>query len=454
MIKPKMPSPIHRRVITTSISIILVFTVALGLVLNQLYNKSYLALYSSDLLSAVPQIVGELKRDNLLEIDASRIHVAPENRAEMDSVESDYMAFICQPDKSLFWMSGHAKGLGLSDICQVLPYDLVDPELIMYNTHPYVVHEIAEGSGLIEDKFFVVREVAPQLERLSAIKRKTWFYLGMLFIATTALLYAASYWSFSPLRKLAGELNEIAESRLEKLNTDYPSELEDVTDALNRMIELRKEQTQRYRHAMDDLAHSLKSRLAATNALLDDSALSREMMSKRIVEQVSQMDDMVQYQLKRALVGQRGLVREKSEIKPSVDSLTGMLSKVYRDKPVNVTQDFRELESLPLNKNDLTELLGNLLENAFRFCISEVRVRTRDTVESYILLIEDDGPGIPEPIRDSVFQRGVRADQLNPGTGIGLAVCHEIVESYEGVISVTTSELEGVAFVIQFPKQR
>lgn len=446
--KGKMKPPMHKRVIMTSVAIILGFSIVFGFMLNQLYVQSYIAMYSADLVTAVPQIIGELRRDKVLKLGER----APSDLPPPSMAQTNYLAFVCDKGGVANWMSYQARKAGMRDICSYVPHELDEPDLIHYRGKPYVVHIISEATKSDNKQFFVIREVSHQLEQLSHIKRKTWFYTALLFFTATGLIYAASYWSFSPLRKLADELNEIAESRREKLDEDYPKELGEVTDALNRMITLREEQTLRYRHAMDDLAHSLKSRLAATNALLDDASLSRENMSKRIVEQVSQMDDMVQYQLKRALVGQRGLVRDKSELAPIVDSLTGMFAKIYSDKPVTITSRLQEAPSLPLNKADLTELLGNLLENAFRFCISEVHITSRNTPDAFVLTVEDDGMGVAEKHRESIFQRGVRADQLNPGTGIGLAVCSEIVASYGGAIWVTDSKLEGAAFVMTFPK--
>ncbi|MDD1794973.1 ATP-binding protein [Enterovibrio makurazakiensis] len=444
----KISSPIHKRVISTSIGIILVFSIAVGVLLNQLYVQNYSALYAADLVSAVPDIIRELRQDKPLKRKDTFIE------AQNAATNPHYLSFICSKEQDIIWMSSEAKKARLDDICRHIPADIPELDLVYYQESPYAVHTISGATHGIEEHFFVLRNVENQVEKFATLKRKTWFYVALLFVGATGLLYAASYWSFSPLRKLAGELNEIAESRREKLDEDYPPELEDVTDALNRMITLRKAQTQRYRHAMDDLAHSLKSRLAATNALLDDGTLERDMMSKRIIEQVSQMDDMVQYQLKRALLGQQGLMRESTLLQPQVDSLTGMFIKIYGDKPVDVSTDFKGLSSLPLNKADLTELLGNLLENAFRYCISQVRIRSEETPDSYLLIIEDDGPGVPVTYRDSIFQRGVRADQLNPGTGIGLAVCDDIVQSYEGSISVVASDLEGAAFIMRFPKHR
>ncbi len=98
------------------------------------------------------------------------------------------------------------------------------------------------------------------------------------------------------------------------------------------------------------------------------------------------------------------------------------------------------------------ELCGNLMENAFRLCISEVIVTaTIDSEGHSILCVEDDGPGVDESLKARIIQRGVRADTQSPGQGIGLAVCNEIVSSYHGLLSITESELEGAKFTIKIP---
>ncbi|WP_235861066.1 ATP-binding protein [Photobacterium phosphoreum] len=203
---------------------------------------------------------------------------------------------------------------------------------------------------------------------------------------------------------------------------------------------------------MDDLAHSLKTRLAATNALLDDSSLDRRELNQRIMEQISQMDDLVQYQLKRAMVGQQGLQKSNVEIKPIITSLNRMLNKIYADKDATLHYHFDDDLKLPINKDDLMELFGNMLENSFRFCISQVKLSVIESNNYFTIIIEDDGPGVKPELREAIFQRGVRADQLNPGQGIGLSVCNEIVDSYQGKIHVEDSELEGAAFIIKLPK--
>ncbi len=149
-------------------------------------------------------------------------------------------------------------------------------------------------------------------------------------------------------------------------------ELQEVTMAVNRLSHISNDQQGRYRHAMDDLAHSLKTRLAATNALLDDSSLDRRELNQRIMEQISQMDDLVQYQLKRD--GRSARIAEKQcRAKTYHHQFDRMLSKIYADKHAILHYHFDDKLKLPINKDDLMELFGNMLENSFRFCISQVK---------------------------------------------------------------------------------
>lgn len=128
------------------------------------------------------------------------------------------------------------------------------------------------------------------------------------------------------------------------------------------------------------------------------------------MEQISQMDDLVQYQLKRAMMGQQGLQRSKTELKPAVETFGRMLSKIYSDKSVKLHCAFPDKQLVPINKDNLMELLGNLLENAYRFCISEVAISVIEKSNLCVIRIEDDGPGVKPEMREAIFQRGVRAD--------------------------------------------
>jgi len=203
---------------------------------------------------------------------------------------------------------------------------------------------------------------------------------------------------------------------------------------------------------MNDLAHSLKTRLAAVHAITDDTSLTKQSANEKIMEQISQMDQLVKYQLKRAMLGRQGLKQEHTAIAPLVEQLAQMLFKIYRDKQVKFKANIPTNLLFPGNKGDLMELCGNLMENAFRLCISQVQVTAHFNEQGdFELIVEDDGPGVEEQLRQKIIQRGVRADSQSPGQGIGLAVCDEIVSSYGGSLSIEESNLEGARFRITIP---
>ncbi|MGE8399204.1 MAG: ATP-binding protein, partial [Burkholderiales bacterium] len=117
-----------------------------------------------------------------------------------------------------------------------------------------------------------------------------------------------------------------------------------------------------------------------------------------------------------------GLVRHQVRLRPVLQSLCDTLDKVYRDKQVRVSFDLPERCYVPIEQGALLELLGNLLENAYRLCLSSVRISVRETLDGSELCVEDDGPGVPPDQRARILQRGERLDRQHPGQGIGLAV--------------------------------
>lgn len=437
---------LRRRVLGTSVAIIVLITSALAGVINQLYSQSYMAAYSSELVAQMPMVVAQLNRAGLIKDVDKWID-------SIDPSDTDYMSVVCDTRDHTIWLSDEAKEAKLGNVCQELPDNIPAPTLVeTHSGENYIAYNISrDREGGKTYQLVVLRTGDQYKSSLETLHQRTTFYLGLFVLIAIAFLVAAFHWSFQPLRKLATQLDQMTEAQRDKLDDDYPMELQDVTLALNRLIQISNDQKGRYRHAMDDLAHSLKTRLAAAHALLDDQNICRPDLNQRIMEQISQMDDQVQYQLKRAMMGQQGLQKDQTELKPAVDSFHSLLSKVYSDKQVKLRYGFEPGLKLPLNRNDLMELLGNLLENAYRFCISQVQINVVCREDCFEIRVEDDGPGVCEAMREAIFQRGVRADQLNPGQGIGLSVCHEIVESYQGTIHVETAGIEGAAFVIRIP---
>ncbi|MGB1320515.1 MAG: ATP-binding protein, partial [Vibrio gallaecicus] len=224
-----------------------------------------------------------------------------------------------------------------------------------------------------------------------------------------------------------------------------------VTSALNELLFQQKENQERYKRSLNDLAHSLKTRVAVSQALLDDSSPTK---NHQINQQLLEMDSLIQGQLKRASLGVKGITTNDTLLKPVLDSLVGMFTKIYTDKSIQFVSDYPDNQTLPLSKDDLMEIMGNILENTYRFADQSILFKVTNIDNQIMVEISNDGPAIDSNTSQSLFQRGVRADQQNPGTGLGLALCDEIIHSYKGAIWFETPEdpSMGVSLRILLPQ--
>jgi len=213
-----------------------------------------------------------------------------------------------------------------------------------------------------------------------------------------------------------------------------------------------REQRQRYRDSLDDLAHSLKTPLAVLQGVGESlQQRSGEREQARVLQsQIERMSQQIDYQLQRASLRKSGLVRHSVLLRPLLESLCSTLAKVYRDKRVDVTLQLPDAAQVPMEQGALLELLGNLLENAYRLSLRQVRVSLEQAPGQLTLCIEDDGPGVPADQRERILERGERLDSQHPGQGIGLAVVKDIVDSYDAELSLGDSPLGGAAFRITF----
>jgi two-component system sensor histidine kinase PhoQ len=209
-------------------------------------------------------------------------------------------------------------------------------------------------------------------------------------------------------------------------------------------------QQKRYRDALADLAHSLKTPLALMRGALNERGRSGA-ATRELDEQVEQMDRIIGYQLQRASTAGRSGFAVPQLVRPTVERLLAALQKVHAGKPIAIEIAIDSLARFRGDAGDLTELLGNLFDNGFKWARSRVRVSATSTDSRLALCVEDDGAGIePEQVQ-RVLERGVRADQSVPGQGIGLAVVRDIVDAYAGELRIERSSLGGACIRLVLP---
>ena len=287
---------------------------------------------------------------------------------------------------------------------------------------------------------------------LDGLREKLYLGFGAALLALMVLLWAGLTWGLRSLRRLSLELDEVEAGARDGLSGEHPRELLRLTGSLNRLLRSEREQRQRYRDSLDDLAHSLKTPLAVLQGVgesLGQGDSERE-QARVLQSQIERMSQQIDYQLQRASLRKSGLVRHRVQLRPVLDSLCNTLDKVYRDKRVAVSLDMPPDAWVPMEQGAALELFGNLLENAYRLSLGQVRVSLQQAPGQLVLCVEDDGPGVPGSQRERILKRGERLDRQHPGQGIGLAVVKDIIDSYDAELSLDDSTLGGAAFRIVF----
>jgi two-component system sensor histidine kinase PhoQ len=257
-----------------------------------------------------------------------------------------------------------------------------------------------------------------------------------------------------PLGRLQRQIAEVEGGTRSRLQGPWPSELVGVTGGLNALLATEQERLERYRATLGNLAHSLKTPLAALRGLVEaPAALERE----AVAPQVDRMQDIVQYQLKRAVMGGGAATLAAVPVAPVLEDLRQALAKVYADRRVAIDLAVDPAVAYPIDRSDLFELVGNLLDNACKYGRSRVRLaaRTREEPQwrrpGLELTVEDDGPGIAPPDRDRVLERGARADERVAGQGIGLSVVRDVAAAYGGSVAIDASTLGGALLTVTLP---
>jgi two-component system sensor histidine kinase PhoQ len=304
---------------------------------------------------------------------------------------------------------------------------------------------------------YVLEDTARLQNQLTVFRRALWGYLGGAASILLLLQMVILRWSLHPLRRVIEELKRVQRGIATRMSERHPRELEPLTESINAFIESERENLERQRNILADLAHSLKTPLAVLRTRLENGADGPELRAE-LGEQLKRMNDLVGYQLSRAASGGHKLFAAPLPIEENAEEIVRGLEKVYASKGVLCEFEIDPDARFYGEKGDLQELLGNLLENAFKWARSRVLLTARAGAPApnrrpgLVLMVEDDGPGIPADRIALVLQRGVRGDERVQGHGIGLAIVQDIVRSYRGELNVGDSdELGGASFEVVLP---
>ena len=301
--------------------------------------------------------------------------------------------------------------------------------------------------GPVPLTFSVSEDAKPFDLQIQQYQHTLWRWLAGCAALLLLLQVLLLRWGLQPLQRLATSLQAIENGDKDTLEGSYPQEIQPLTDNLNALIHSERARQQRYQHALDDLAHSLKTPIAVIRST--DAADPH--FPATVQEQTSRIETLIGYQLQRAATRGAMPLSRQTPLAPTITRLISTLEKVHRDKNLTFENQIPATLKARISDGDAMELFGNLLDNAAKWAAHTVRIRPLLTTGSLSILVEDDGPGVADPA--AVLQRGVRLDESVPGHGIGLSIVSDIVASYDGTITVGQAPgLGGACFEIRFPQ--
>lgn len=313
-----------------------------------------------------------------------------------------------------------------------------------------------DGEDFQDGHTFAVAESLGDFNHQIAVFRN--YLWGWLAAVTVVLLFVLAIilrWGLSPLRQVADDLNKIEAGQASELLGDYPRELQGLTRNLNDLIRSNREHEERYQVSLGNLAHSLKTPLAVLRgAVAMPSTLAA--LNLTVEEQVERMDQIVQYQLQRAAYAGQTALTAPVEVGPLLQKVVNALRKVYADRAVICHVFVQPQLVYRCDEGDMMEMLGNLLDNAFKWAESavEVHLKLNNTGDLLLIDVRDDGPGIAADDIERVLARGGRIDSATPGHGLGLAMVRGIVDLYRGQLLIEGAVMGGARVLVSLPCQR
>jgi signal transduction histidine kinase len=288
-------------------------------------------------------------------------------------------------------------------------------------------------------------ELDAQIRVVRATMVRSFAILGLGLVILAVLQAFYGLWPLRRVRRAIAAIRSGAKSRIEDR---FPREVEPLTEELNDLLAHNENQAEEARRHAGNLAHALKTPLTViTNA----ATAQAPDLADTVCREATTMRRQVDHHLARArAIGRRSSAQARSQVWPSLESVERAVSRLYENVTVDLAGDKKAF--VRVERQDLDEMLGNLIENAAKYGGGRVFVTVKTTRDCVELEVEDDGPGIPESERTAIFDRGARLDTGKPGTGLGLAIVRDVAHIYGGSVHLEESEdLGGLLARLKLP---
>jgi len=275
--------------------------------------------------------------------------------------------------------------------------------------------------------------------------------LGTLAILGLALALATLvqlHIGLRPLDRLRRALAAVRSGQDARVPDDQPRELQPLTRELNALLDQNAAQLANARNHVANLAHGLKTPLASLSLELREGGRDPD---GTLAAQVQRIDRAIRHHLGRARADSTGSARPRVALAPAIEGLVAALARIHADRPVTATRSVPADLTVAIDSHDLDELLGNLLDNAWRFAVTRVAIEAGAQGGAVRIAIADDGPGIPAALREAAMQPGRRLDETGDGHGFGLSIARELAEWQGGKLILAEAPGGGLVATVDLP---
>ena len=388
------------------------------------------------------------------------------------------------PSSGWYWevvaLSGNLKGrltsssLGTKKVAS--PSEKTDPfDQKFFRSYRIIGPEgqhlrVVESDVILDNKnrvarFRIMGNIDETRAELEKFKKTLLLYLSLFGVASILINLVIIYISLRPLKRIRHSLADIRAGKANHLDTDLPLEVMPLVGEMNALIDNNQRIVERFRVQVGNLAHSLKTPLSVIANEIDQSSTNssdrHEMNVKLLKEQTDIMRAQIDRYLQRArIAAQRDSVIYRTPLRPLLERLVRVMGKLNFSKQISFYMNEPDIIFIG-EKEDIEEMVGNLLENACKWAKKQVVLRCETMDERrvdadrvhpmFFISVEDDGSGLPEDHREDVFKRGKRLDESKPGTGLGLSIVAELVGEYGGNVELANSGLGGLCVTLTLP---
>lgn len=441
---------LNRRIILSASLVLVVFITLTAVTLERAFIDSSESALRDTLTSQLYALMAVAEvNDNAVIMPSEELDVL------LGLPSSGMYGYITGRDGRILWQSSSVLGARPPQPVSLASADKQFKKITIddsgYYTFAYGV-DWSSDTGSMALTFNIITDLRSFNDQIGQYRKTLWSWLiamAVLLLISQALILR---WGLSPLRRVGVELNRIETGEQEQIQQHYPQEIERLTSNINVLLQQEREQKTRYRNALGDLAHSLKTPLAVLQSSLSSShnndQISNSKQDDTLTEQIARMNSIVEYQLQRAATAGSASIGKPVNVEHVTRRIVDSLRKVYRDKDIDLTIEVDRSVEFKGDEGDLMEILGNLLENAFKWAQKNITIRAERDGKQLRITVGDDGPGIAEDMADELLKRGRRADQATAGHGIGLSIVKNIVAAYQGELKIVQSHSGGAEIIV------